>query len=110
MTKARGRYEEPLSSHPASTRRGKIKHFVGPFIFPAPLSHDNKTREQTHTHTHLQKDPSTHALTQRPSAISHPAQAGKPIFEVHIDFLNQRATTWRHNINLYVWQPYGAKK
>lgn len=44
-----------------------------------------------------------------PSAISHPAQAGKPIFEVHIDFLNQRVTKWRRSINLHVWQHRGAR-
>lgn len=48
-TEVRGRYEGPLSSHPASARRGRIKHVAGSFISPAPLSHDKKTLENTHT-------------------------------------------------------------
>lgn len=88
--------------------RGKIKRVAGSFISTEPLSHDNNTQEHTHTHTHT--DPNTCELTQLPFAISHPAQPRKPIFEAHIDFLNQTVTKCRHYIHLYLWQCYWAKR
>lgn len=68
--------------------------------------------KNTHKCTHTLGKKRTRAHMRSlsgPSAISHPAQAGKPIFEVHIDFLNQRVTKWRRSINLHVWQHRGAR-
>lgn len=63
---------------------------------------DTATHAHTKAQTHVTE---TCSLSYPLPFLTRPNQ-WKPIFEVHIDFLNQTLTKCRHYINLYVWQHY----